>query len=121
MAFERGFTLVEVLVALAIFGVALTAAVHACAVATDTALDFRERLLAGWVAENRLAEYQLGRVAQPGENAGSAVQGGIAFRWQERVSAAEAPYNRRVEVEVLREDAASHVLARVVGYAMRTP
>ncbi|HQR52397.1 MAG TPA: type II secretion system minor pseudopilin GspI [Burkholderiales bacterium] len=121
MAFERGFTLVEVLVALAIFGVALTAALRACAVATDTAADFRERLLAGWVAENRLAEYRLGRVAANGESAGTAVQGGIAFRWQEQVSATQTPFGRRVEVKVFRADVADHILARVVGYALRVP
>lgn len=121
MVFERGFTLVEVLVALAIFGVALMAALRACAVASDTALDFRERLLAGWVAENRLAEYRLGRVAEPGEDGGTALQGGMAFRWRETVSVTETPANRRIEVEVRRAGVAGHVLARVVGYAMRIP
>jgi general secretion pathway protein I len=121
MAFERGFTLVEILVALAIFGVALTAALRACAMATDTALDFRERLLAGWVAENRLAEYQLGRLPELGENTGTAVQGGIAFRWRERVSATQTPSQRRVEIEVSLADVSGHFLARSVGYAMRTP
>lgn len=121
MAPERGFTLVEVLVALAIFAVALTAALRACAVATDTALDFRERLLAGWVAENRLAEYRLGRAPELGEHAGTAVQGGAAFAWRERVSATQMPLNRRIDVEVFLAGVPGHRLAQAVGYAMRTP
>jgi len=66
---ERGFTLIEVLVALAIFAVALTAALRTCSIATDAALDFRERLLAGWVAENRLAAYRVGLAPELGEHA----------------------------------------------------
>ena len=121
MAPERGFTLVEVLVALAIFAVALTAALRTCSIATDTALDFRERLLAGWVAENRLAEYRLGRVPELGEHAGTAVQGGVAFTWRERVSATRMPLNRRIDVQVFLAGIPGRILAEVVGYGIRTP
>lgn len=121
MAPERGFTLVEVLVALAIFAVALTAALRACSVATDTALDFRERLLAGWVAENRLAEYRLGRIPEVGEHAGTTSQGGVAFAWRERISASEASLNRRIDVEVFLANVPGRRLAQAIGYAMRTP
>jgi general secretion pathway protein I len=121
MASERGFTLVEVLVALAIFAVALTAALRACSVATDTALDFRQRLLAGWIAENRLAEYRIGRVAEVGEHTGSAEQGDFAFGWRERVTAVESPLNRRIDVDVYVIGNPNHVLARAVGYALRAP
>jgi general secretion pathway protein I len=112
---------VEVLVALAIFAVALTAALRTCSVATDAARDFRERLLAGWVAENRLAEYRLGRLPELGEHAGTALQGGTAFAWRERVSASEPPLKRRIEVQVLPASIPDHVLAQAVGYAIRTP
>jgi general secretion pathway protein I len=121
MAPERGFTLVEVLVALAIFAVALTAALRTCAIATDSALDFRERLLAGWVAENRLAAYRIGLVPELGERVGTAEQGGIAFTWRERVSATELPLNRRIDVHVFLAGIPGHVLAQAVGYAIRTP
>jgi general secretion pathway protein I len=118
---ERGFTLVEVLVALAIFAVALTAALRACTVATDTALGFRQRLLAGWVAENRLAEYGLGLAPELGERTGTARQGGIGFAWRERVSAIEETALRRIDVDVSLADVPEHALVRAVGYAIRAP
>ncbi len=55
---RRGFTLVEVLVALAIVSIALLAALRAAGQGTNAAGELRLRLLAGWVAENRLAEHR---------------------------------------------------------------
>lgn len=120
MTSERGFTLIEVLIALAIFAVSLTAAVRVCNVATDTAREFRHRLLAGWVAENRLAEYGLGRAPEVGERAGTAEQGGINFGWRERLSTVEAPFPR-IEVQVYLADAPDRILFRAAGYAVRMP
>ena len=54
----RGFTLVEVLVALAIVSIALMAALRASGQATNASGELRLRLFAGWVAENRLAEHR---------------------------------------------------------------
>ena len=52
MANDRGFTLVEVLVALAIVAVALAAASRSVALSTDSALEHKLRVLSGVVAEN---------------------------------------------------------------------
>ena len=119
MARSRGFTLIEVLVALAIFAVALTAASRATGMATDTALDFRERLLAGWVADNRLAEYALGTWPEFGEREGTVEQGGVTFAWRERVSDTGNPLSRRIEVQVAASRAPEYSLAQVIGYATR--
>lgn len=58
---ETGFTLVEVLVALAIVAVALGAAIRATGVITDNDDRLRQRALATVSAENRLAELRLAR------------------------------------------------------------
>jgi general secretion pathway protein I len=118
---ERGFTLVEVLVALAILGVALTAALRATAAATDSVAEFRQRLLAGWVAENRLAEYSFGLWPEPGEQEGIAEQAGTRFRWKESVTPTANPVLRRVDVRVYAPGEQQHSLAHLVGYASRTP
>ena len=121
MALDRGFTLVEVLVALAIFAVSLMAALRVSNIATDTAFGFRERLLAGWVAENRLAEYSAGLLPELGEHGGTAEQGGIHFLWRERISATELPRFRRIEVRVVAAGAPDHTVAQSVGYATQAP
>jgi general secretion pathway protein I len=57
----RAFTLVEVLVALAVLSLALMAALRASSVGVSTSNEIRDRLLAGWVAQNRLAEHRARR------------------------------------------------------------
>lgn len=59
---ERGFTLLEVLVALAIFGLVAAAVLTASGRSLNNAGRLEELTLAGWIADNRLTELQL---AQP--------------------------------------------------------
>ena len=96
-ATARGFTLVEVLVALAIAGVALAAGYRSVAQSTESATAIRLRTLAGWVAQNRLAEAQLAsEQSSVGERSGQLQQGGSTFWWREQVSGTPNPQFRRV-------------------------
>ena len=52
---RRGFTLIEVLVALAVVAVALSAGMRALAQSADGATALKTRTLSLWFAENRLA------------------------------------------------------------------
>ncbi len=118
---HRGFTLIEVLVALAILAVALAAAVRAAGIAADGTLELKERLLGMWVAEDRLANY----ATQPlwpsvGAGQGDVDQAGTRFTWHEAVSDTPNPRFRRVEVQVFSARAPTHAIATVVGYATRT-
>lgn len=56
-----GFTLVEVLVALAILAIALAAVLRAMGQAINLTSDLRDRTEALWVAEDRVTEHQLAR------------------------------------------------------------
>jgi general secretion pathway protein I len=112
-----GFTLVEILVALAIVAVALAAGMRALAQSADGASALKARTLALWVAQNRLANAQL---ANPwpgaGTNEGSAVQAGTRFLWRESVSGTPNPAFRKVEIVVAQPDAPDYALAHLVGY-----
>ena len=115
-----GFTLIEVLVALAIVGVALAAASRSVALSTESALQHKLQLLAGFVAENRLAELTARR-AWPGIGRieGTERQAGIDFSWQADVYSTPHSRLRRVEIRVLDPVAPSHELRRVVGILSR--
>ena len=56
---SRGFTMIEVLVALAIIAVALAASLRAVGALATGEADLHRRLLAGWSADNELAQLRL--------------------------------------------------------------
>jgi general secretion pathway protein I len=117
---SRGFTLVEVLVALAIVALTLAAASRSVAVSTVSGEQHRLRVLAGFVADNHMAELAARR-AWPGVGVSEGVerQAGIEFRWRAEVFATPHPRLRRVEVQVLDPDDPGHELRRVVGVLFR--
>ncbi len=96
-----GFTLVEVLVALAILAIALAAVLRAMGQAIDLSTDLRERTLALWVAEERATEYQLKR-DWPGLDTkeGTMEFGGREWRWRDRISSTPLAELRRVDIEI---------------------
>ena len=115
-----GFTLVEVLVALAVVAIAFTAILTAMAHAIDVTTDLRERNLALWVAQNRWVQHRLaGDWPAADTKTGTAEMGGREWRWQERVSTTDNVYMRRIEITVQRTDD-DHVLALLEGLLPRS-
>ena len=114
---RRGFTLVEILVALAIVAVALAAGMRALAQSADGASSLKARTLALWVAQNRLANAQLADPWPPaGANDGDAVEAGVRFVWRETVTATPNGAFRKIEIVVAQPDTPDYALARLVGY-----
>jgi len=118
---HRGFTLLEVLVALAIVAVALTAAVRAGGVSLDSSAQVKERMFATWVAQNRLAELTASHVFPDlGTHSGTAAQAGRSFTWEEIVGVTPNENFRRVEIRV-RAEGQQHVAATLIGYLALVP
>jgi general secretion pathway protein I len=119
MTLERGFTLFEVLVALAILAIGVPAAMRAMTMVTQSAAELRDRQLASWVAQNRLAEIRAqGMFPAIGNAEGRAVQVGQTFRWRQEVRTTANPLFRRVDVRVFQEDGVN-ALAQLSGFAVQ--
>ena len=100
---RRGFTLLEVLVALVIIGVALAAAMRGALSLTTAAEDTRYTMLATMVAENRLLELRLARQGlDVGQTSTPCGQAEVEFECLQTVKSTPNPFFRRVELQVFR-------------------
>lgn len=117
----RGFTLVEVLVALTIVAVALLASLRAVGNLTQSSANLKARTFAQWSAENRLAQIRVqSEWPNPGANQYDCSQAGVQLTCREEVFATPNTSFRRVEISVL-DPADGHRLARLVGFATNLP
>ncbi|OJA49700.1 type II secretion system minor pseudopilin GspI [Burkholderia ubonensis] len=112
---QTGFTLIEVLIALAIVAVALGAvmrAIGALASDTDTA---RMRLLALWSADNALGAIRIAASWPPvGASTFACPQGPYRFVCRQSVTALPSPLVRQVTVSVHASASSRTALAEVV-------
>ncbi len=97
----RGFTLVEVMVALGITAIALVAGLKATAALTDNAERQGAVLLAQLCAENTLTELRLARqLPGVGDSSSDCAQAGRALQVMQTVRPTPNPRFRRVDVVV---------------------
>ena len=121
-ASAAGFTLVEALVALAILSIALISALHVAAQGTTNVGELRARLLAGWIAENLLAEHRArGDWLAPGIYRGEEREGGLEFTWRQEVVPTPNPAFRRIDVFVSGASDETHVLAHFGAMLVNPP
>ncbi|HEX7031106.1 MAG TPA: type II secretion system minor pseudopilin GspI [Gammaproteobacteria bacterium] len=101
----HGFTLMEILVALAVVGIGLAALIGASARATHEAASLRDRTFAGWVAQNALTEIRLSQeTLDAGTRRGDEMMGGERWEWTAEITPAVVPQLRHIEIKVGRED-----------------
>ena len=101
----RGFTLLEVLVALVIVGTALGASLRAVGSLTQNSSGLRSSMMATWSAENHLAQIRLARQWPAlGKRSSNCPQGELHLVCEEEVIATPNPFFRRVEVSVFDAD-----------------
>ena len=120
MCTNKGFTLLETLVALAIIGIAMAATMRSTYFTIDTVAELKARTGAGWVAQNLANELRATHLfPQMGATSGRARQGTQEFLWRQEVGVTPNYSFRRVEIKVFLPDNPENVVARQVVYAAR--
>ena len=98
-ASARGFTLLEVLIALAIVAMSVGALLGTVTSSASNVIYLKDKTLAEWVALNRLTEVRIdGSMPDPGRRIGNTVMGGIRWEWMEEVT--ELPVEGMLRIEV---------------------
>jgi general secretion pathway protein I len=97
---NSGFTLLEVLVALAVLAIALAALLKAAAESSNTVSYLRDRTVASWVATNAVHQTWLSGAWQRGNQRGTQSMAGQDWRWDILVSTTADPDVRRLDVQV---------------------
>lgn len=118
---DRGFTLIEVLMALAIFGIVSLMLLSSSREQVRMAAGIEDRLLAHWVASNTLTDLQTaGSLPDPGNSETSTVMAGRDWFVTMQVGTTPAPEVRNVEISVSSYDPVSgkhgEPLTSLVGF-----
>ena len=96
-----GFTLLEVLVALAVIALSMGAIIKATGDYTNNQSYLRDRTMALWVARNVLVQFQVDKEwPKVGERKGTQEMGNREWRWLAVTSQTDEDELRRLDVEV---------------------
>lgn len=117
MKSQKGFTLIEVVVALAVLVIAMAALIKAAGGNAANQAYLEERTFANWVAANQLNNAHLGiTAATQGVSEGNEVLAGREWHWRLELSATSDQQVLRADVEVAADPASDDISAQLTGY-----
>lgn len=101
----RGFTLIEVLVALTIVAVGMAAVLGTLNSSADTIVYLRDKTFANWVGLNQIAQVRLsGQQPAIGDSDGKVDFAGRNWTWHQTVSTTQVPGMERIDIDVRPSD-----------------
>src|ERR1700741_5191378 len=117
-----GFTLIEVVVALAIVAAGISAVFKTIGEPASSIDRLKDASFAAWIADNRLAEMRLtGQLPSVDETEGDVEFAGRRWHWTANVSQTQVEGIRRIDMTVRREgDPPGSSLAKLAGFVGAT-
>ncbi len=101
----NGFTLIEVVVAVAVIAFGLSATIKTVSTVARNTAYLNERIVATWVAQNAMAMYELNIENDASkETSGKEEIAGVEWYWTKSLVGTEDPGLQRVEIEVRRDE-----------------
>lgn len=119
---SAGFTLIEILVALAVIAIGTVAVAAAVSGNVGNAAYIQDRTLAHWVAMNKVAELQVAQQwPSTGTERGDSLLASQEWNWEVKVSDTDDPDVRRIDVQVFadHDQDQKQPLASLVAYIGR--
>jgi len=97
-----GFTLIEVVVALAVLAIGMTAVLHSTSQAGHAGAFLKQRTVAHWVASNQAAELLINNEwPTPGVSSGTETMANQNWQWEAEVQSTVVPELRLVTIRVM--------------------
>ena len=97
----KGFTLIELVVALAVLAIGMTAALHSTSQAGYAGTFLKQKTIAHWVASNQAAELSINREwLSPGVFTGTETMANQTWHWETEVQNTGVPELRLVTIRV---------------------
>ncbi|NRA71557.1 MAG: type II secretion system minor pseudopilin GspI [Gammaproteobacteria bacterium] len=114
---QRGMTLIEVMVALAVFSLAALAAVNVSTEHMRSLSYIEQKTLALWVANNHLTQLQLDKkLPKLGDSRGKVELAGRDWYWHQEGVKTEDPQFRMVRIRIAASEDSQSALARLTTY-----
>lgn len=115
---QQGFTLIEVLVALAVVAISMSALISSVSTSASNAAYLQDKTLAHWVGMNKVAELQLDSAwPSVGVKKGDYELANQDWRWEATISNTDDDSIRRLDLKVFRQDSkeATAILLAYLG------
>ncbi len=113
---QRGFTLLEMMVAMTILAVGMGAIIKASAGSARNASILRDKEVARWVALNKLTEMQVLQEWSTKGKKGEVNMLNATWYWSTRIQNVQDPDLRRIDVEVRRDPSTESYVYSITGF-----